>query len=262
MRKQILMVLVLVSVIACNDTKQNTDGVAAAMLALGAASSSTTGGTGNALISSISPTNGQVLTSSTTTVVVNFASAMNTSVTQGAFSVSDGTNTISGTFAWSNGNKTLTFTPGALTAYTVHTVSISSAAKTSAGGSFTAYSMNFRIGPFFQSAGKYWQGGNAASIHNGEANCTLASGQWRCTQAEAISYCAGLGMSLPTVTEVTNAYATDSANIFNPGALLDYYWTGTGGSSKNICRIAAGPALDCAATGNNTTDSYMLRCVL
>lgn len=232
----------------------NDETTALAALALVSSRSSVGGGTGNANIASTTPTNGQVLTASSSTVVITFTSAMNTSSVQSAMTVSDGSSTITGTYAWSGGNTVLTFTPTALTAYKLHTVTLSSSAQNASGTSIGSASFNFRIGPFFQANGKYWTSGTASLM----------------TGSAAISYCSGLGMTLPTSqssSDFSVGYTANSSGVFNPGALLDYYWSSTSwaGTDMYICRIAAGPALDCASHTDyvaSPAQTYRVRCVL
>lgn len=168
-----------------------------------------------ASVSSTTPTSNQVLTGSTTTVVVNFSTAMNTSSVESAFSLSDGSTNLTGTYAWSGLNSVLTFTPTALTAWKVHTVNIASSAKTAEGGSLTAYSFSFRIGPFITTTGtgtlKWMSGGTG-----------IATGTW----SEADSFCSGYGMRLATEAEWTAAYSGNQTQLFTPtSGATSRYWT-------------------------------------
>lgn len=208
-----------------------------------------------ASVQSITPTNNQVLTSTTTTVDVTFNTAMNTTATQGAMSVSDGTSTIGGTYSWSNGNKTLTFTPTALTAWKVHTVSITTAAQSSDGGSFTVHSSSFRIGPFVTIAGtgtlKWMSGGTG-----------ITTGTW----SEADSFCSGYGMRLATEAEWNAAYVSNQSSLFTPtSGATSLYWTSNAGGVGGTHRYVFWNWVDSTYTAGSITDSTnnrYKRCVL
>jgi len=275
-----ICLIFLLLLFSCQNTGNEDSNTLAAMVIAASSSGTSPGGvTGNTSIASTNPINGQVLTASTTTISVTFTSAMNVSTVQSAFSLTDGSTNITGTFSWSNGNKTVTFTPTALTAFSIHAVNIGASAKTSAGGSMNAYSFSFRIGPFVQSGGLYWQMGTMATSYTYSAFST---------------YCTSLGMRPPTISEIaavassqqicgvqsvfwssTVAVATDSfgAPCVPPASTCS---TAPGWSAGLFNReIRAGynnPAGICDATlsnfngyvscARNDTDTRLGRCVL
>jgi len=269
MKKTLLLLMLIHLFSNCNHQNQD-DSLALILAGLSTSpSGGTASGTGNANILSTTPIDGQVLNSSTTTIVVNFSGPMNTTSAESSFMVSDSSIAITGAFAWSNSNRTLTFTPTSLTSWRVHTVTISSSAKTASGTSVDPYSFTFRIGPFFESAGKRWQQGDVSLTQSGKVNCTLSSGKWICPYDESQSYCNSFGMTLPTNTEFSNAYAGNASLIFNPGGFPDTYWSSTVGfdpiTTHSICRIddpgVPGTFIDCAGWTSNANRA-LIRCVL
>jgi serine protease AprX len=93
-------------------------------------------------VTSLSPADGAASVVTSTSISVSFSEAMNTSATQGAFSLVNvgGTSLISGTFSWSG--NTMTFTPSLLllggTQYSAKVAGGSGGAKDTAGNALAA----------------------------------------------------------------------------------------------------------------------------
>jgi hypothetical protein len=85
-------------------------------------------------VSSIVPADAATDVNPSASVVVTFDEAMDTTATEGAFTLNDGTSDVSGTVTWDGANEVMTFEPSAdLAENTTHTVTITDAATDNAG---------------------------------------------------------------------------------------------------------------------------------
>jgi len=247
--KKILISLLLAVLVACND-KPNSDDSSASVIALAGAGSAPTASSGSGSgsgsftyfsVTSTTPTSNAVSLTNVTSVVVNFDQAMNTSSVQSAFTLNDGTSNITGTFAWSNGNKTVTFSPASQTNWKVHTVTISTSARSANNtASLTgAISFTYRNGPFFQANGLTWMDGTLTQT-TGTISSVIMNAGWCnnvpldkgwCGTTNAGTVCSNLGLRRPTNAEWTDAvnanYPTNWNNIMNGLSGKFCLWTST-----------------------------------
>lgn len=249
MKKTLITLLLAVSVTCSN--KSGGDDSSAAMLALAGAgitpaSKTSSGDSGTSSttafkVTSTTPTDSSVSLTNVTSVIVNFDQAMNTSSVQTAFTLNDGTSNISGTFSWTNGNKTVTFTPDSQTNWKVHTVTISTSAKSAnnTASSTGAISFTYRNGPFFQANGLTWMDGTLTQT-TGTISSVIMNAGWCnnvpldkgwCDQNNSATVCTNLGLRRPTNSEWLNAvtanWPTNWNNIMSGLSGNTCLWTST-----------------------------------
>jgi len=229
MKKTLEILVILFAIVACplsqEDSQEDSQDASTLIEGLGLAASaqnvSLPVGTDNGSvdpnatalsIKSYTPSNNSVSNDSTIDVVINFNIPVNTDTVESAFSVNDGNINRTGNFVWSNDNKTLTWTPTSLRKFAVHTITITTDAKSADGVALNSQlQFTFRIGPFFNLNGLTWISGNVEESFV-ISPCTNVGNH--CTYQELYNFCNSLGMRIPTYTELYNARYDN--NVFNP----------------------------------------------